>query len=163
MFKSGKNLLLLLLNAKILVWYAIRLILKFFYVLMAAHCAGMNQILGGHTPNGTQKLGGHNYHFTSNCYEYWVGTCPCAPLILWAWTYCVLIQRHLWMIHFVKLGPYKGKEVELHEMHAMRWTPKFCVPNRYFHKYKNSRQLNRYYTLQKLWGLPNQILCICVA
>ena len=38
MFKSEKNLLLLLLNAKILIWYAIHLILKFFYVLMAAHC-----------------------------------------------------------------------------------------------------------------------------
>ena len=43
---------------------------------------GRYQILGGHTVNGNQILGGHNLYFTINCTRYWVGTCPCAPLAL---------------------------------------------------------------------------------
>ena len=41
---------------------------------------GRYQILGGHTLNGAQILGGHNHYFTTKCSKYWVGTCPCAPL-----------------------------------------------------------------------------------
>ena len=39
------------------------------------------QILGGHTLNGAQILGGHNHYVTIICSKYWVGTCPCAPLV----------------------------------------------------------------------------------
>ena len=41
---------------------------------------GRYQILGGHTHSGTQILGGNNHYFSTNCFKYWVGTCPCAPL-----------------------------------------------------------------------------------
>ena len=42
---------------------------------------GRYQILGGHALNGAQILGGHNHYFTTKCSKYWVGTCPCAPLV----------------------------------------------------------------------------------
>ena len=61
--------------------------LKITYViscLKISRPVGRSQILGGHTLNGAKILGGHNHYFTTNCSKYWVGTCPCAPLVTMA-------------------------------------------------------------------------------
>ena len=42
---------------------------------------GRYQILGGHTINETLNIAWHNHQSTTNGCKYWVGTCPCTPLV----------------------------------------------------------------------------------